>query len=419
VAGYAFVSYAKEDRDFVDKLAHFLRGEGIEVWYDVNLVPGRRFDEAIQQKIAQCAAFIVVMTPAANASPFVHDELDLAQESDRELMPVLLDGDKIFGIGRIQYEQCQGGEMPGQLYIARLRGLVGEGELLFEMKAHEGHVLSVAYPARNPSMVASAGRDLSVRIWHPATGQLRREIPGATWPAAFTRYGDKIATGGPDHVVHVWDTETGELIKRVGQHKKALTSIAVSPDGTLLVTGSADTLEHVWDLQTGELLRTLTGRVKPASPLVFSPDGSWLVAPTEAGNRLGAGVWDVRTGQRVGSLKGHRGPVHDVTVSWDGRYVATGGEDHTARIWEAKTGDELFTFAAHTMPVRAVAFSPNGYRLATGSTDQTIRLWDATTGAYIMCVTKRAAGIYDLAYSPDGRTLASGHGDGAIRIWKA
>ena len=119
--------------------------------------------------------------------------------------------------------------------------------------------------------------------------------------------------------------------------------MALSPAGKILVTGSGDTLEHIWDIETGELLRTLTGRVKPASPLVISPDGTWLVAPTEAGSTLGAGLWNVETGRRIGSLKGHRGPVHDVTVSWDGRYVATGGEDNTARISDPQLlghGDE-------------------------------------------------------------------------------
>ncbi len=419
MSGYAFISYAHEDREYVEKLVHFLQAEGIEVWYDAHLTPGKRFDEAILEKIDQCAAFIPVMSAASNASAAVIDEFDYAKEKNRDLMPISLDGTRFFGIGHIQVEILTGGETPGQLYVNRLRVLVCEGELLWEMKAHTGQVRSVAFPASDSSKVASAGPEACVRIWNPMTGDLRRQLQGATWPVSFSKYGDQIATGGPGHTVHLWDTETGELIRKIGQHKKALTSVAISPDGTHVVTGSSDTLEQIWDLHTGELIRTLGGRVKPASPLVFAPDGSWLVAPTESGSTLGACLWDVRTGRRIGSLRGHRAKVHDVTVSWDGRYVATGGEDNTARIWDAKTGDELKLLARHIKPVRAVAFSPNGYRLATGSTDQTIQLWDATTGAHIMCVTKRAAGIYDLAYSPDGRTLASGHGDGAIRIWKA
>lgn len=419
MSGYVFISYAHEDREYIEKLVHFIRGEGIEVWYDAHLSPGSRWDEAILTKIDQCAAFIPVMSAASRTSDNVIDEFDHAKEKNRDLMPISLDGTRFFGLGHIQAELLTSSEMPGPMFMERLHVLVGEGKLLHEMKAHHGQVRSVAYPAKVSSMVASAGPEMCVRIWHPDTGQLRREIRDATWPVAFTKYGEKIATGGPGHTVHLWDTETGELIRKVGQHKKPLTSIAISPDGQYLVTGSSDTMEHVWDMDSGELVRTLTGKVKPASPLVFSPTASWLVAPTESGSTLGAALWDVSTGRRIGSLRGHRGGVHDVTVSWDGRYIATGGEDATARIWDAKSGDELQLLARHTKPVRAVAFSPNGYRLATGSTDQTIQLWEARTGAHVMCITKKASGIYDLAYSPDGRTLASGHGDGAIRIWKA
>lgn len=418
VSGYVFISYAREDREYVEKLAAFFKSEGIDVWYDALIVPGRRFDQEIKQRIQQCAAFVLVMTRASDNSEFVHDEHDYAIQHDVEVLPMSFEGTRFFGLGRIHCEHLETGEMPGQLFIKTLKAAVGEAELLHEMKVHQGQVRSVGYPAANPAMVASAGTEAVVRIWHPLTGKLRLALRGATWPVSFTKYGDKIATGGPGHKVHLWETETGNLIRTVGEHKKALTSVAVSPDGKVVVTGSSDTMEHVWDLETGERLRTLGGQVKPASPLVISPDGTWLVAPTESGSTLGAALWNVETGKRIGSLKGHQGPVHDVTVSWDGRYVATAGEDGTARVWDARTGDQLQLLGAHRRPVRAVAFSPRGYRLATGSTDQTIRLWDATTGAHIMCLTQRASGIYDLAYAPDGRTLASGHGNGAVRIWK-
>ena len=213
------------------------------------------------------------MTPAARASDWVHDELDFAKEHDRDLMPILLQGEKFFGLGPIQFEDLRNGEMPSQQFVMVLRGLVGEGDMLFQMKAHKGQIRSVAYPANNPSMVASAGPEMCVRIWDPGTGSLRREIKRATWPVSFTSSGDSIATGGPGHAVHLWDTASGQLIKKIGGHKKALTSVAISPDGGLLVTGSSDTLEHVWDLHTGALLRTLGGRVKPASPLVIAPTG--------------------------------------------------------------------------------------------------------------------------------------------------
>lgn len=420
MAGYVFISHAREDREYVRRLAMLLDSNAIPYWYDDQTDPGTRFDTTILEKIAQCAAFVVIMTPAGAESPWVMDEIDYARRHGREIVPILLEGDKFFGIGHIQVEILLDREMPSDRFIKTLKRLIGEGDLLHEMKAHDGHVLSVAYPAGESSMVASAGPEMCVRIWNPNTGDLLREIRGATWPVAFTRFGDKIATGGPEHTVYLWDTETGQLIKQVGKHRDKLVSIAITPDGRTLVTGGGgrDKTECVWDLETGELRHTLGGRrTEPASPLVISPDGTWLVAPTENSNR--ASVWKVDTGKFVGSLSGHYKPVRDVTISWDGRYVATGSDDNTAKIWDAKTGDELFTLGLHRMPVRAVAFSRTGYRLATGSTDQTIRLWDTANGAHIRCITQRAGGICDLAYAPDGRTLASGHDDGAIRIWTA
>jgi len=145
VSKYVFISYAREDSEYVEKLAGFLSKSGIDAWYDAQLVTGRRFDDAIQKKIEQCAAFILIMTPAARASDWVHDELDFAKEHDRDLMPILLQGEKFFGLGPIQFEDLRNGEMPSQQFVMVLRGLVGEGDMLFQMKAHKGQIRSVAY----------------------------------------------------------------------------------------------------------------------------------------------------------------------------------------------------------------------------------------------------------------------------------
>ena len=118
------------------------------------------------------------MSAESRASENMIEEFELAKDNHRDLMPISIDGTRFFGVGRIQVEILTKDELPGQAYIKRLRVLVGEGELINEMKAHQGHVRSVAYPAKTPSMVASAGPEMSVRIWHPLTGQLRRGDPG-------------------------------------------------------------------------------------------------------------------------------------------------------------------------------------------------------------------------------------------------
>ena len=67
----------------------------------------------------------------------------------------------------------------------------------------------------------------------------------------------------------------------------------------------------------------------------------------------------------------------------DGRFVATGGDDGTARLWETATGREIRRFAGHGGTVHAIAFSPDGRFLLTGSSDTTARLWEVVNGQEI------------------------------------
>lgn len=123
--GYVFISHAREDREYVETLATFLRREGIDAWFDAQLQPGSRFDHAIQEKIEQCSAFIVIVSRAANESDWVHDELDLAKEKDRDILPIMLDDSRMFGTGRIQCEYCRKGSCPD---INLLKSCAGSSE---------------------------------------------------------------------------------------------------------------------------------------------------------------------------------------------------------------------------------------------------------------------------------------------------
>lgn len=85
-----FISYAREDRNWVRGLAQALEAEGYSVWWDPNLLPGTRYRETIEKELDQAYASIVVWSDDSIQSDFVRDEAEEARVLNR-LVPVLKD----------------------------------------------------------------------------------------------------------------------------------------------------------------------------------------------------------------------------------------------------------------------------------------------------------------------------------------
>jgi hypothetical protein len=88
--GYVFVSYARTDRTYVEDLARHLADAGITMWYDYEIATGERFAAVIEQKIRDCAAFVVVLTPEAVASEWVYREISFATTRRKPVLPIVL-----------------------------------------------------------------------------------------------------------------------------------------------------------------------------------------------------------------------------------------------------------------------------------------------------------------------------------------
>src|SRR5947209_5443244 len=86
-----FLSYASGDRERALALADRLEALGIRVWIDrSSIVGGSSWTAEIVRGIRECAALLVLCSPAAVASPNVQRELNLAVEHNRPLVPLLL-----------------------------------------------------------------------------------------------------------------------------------------------------------------------------------------------------------------------------------------------------------------------------------------------------------------------------------------
>lgn len=86
----AFVSYCRQDADIALRLARDLKASGASVWLDqLDIVPGQRWDRAVEEALKVCRRMLVIVTPASVESTNVMDEVSFALEEQKVVIPVV------------------------------------------------------------------------------------------------------------------------------------------------------------------------------------------------------------------------------------------------------------------------------------------------------------------------------------------
>ena len=89
---YVFLSYTSPDRARVLGIADALEATGIRVWVDRReIVGGSSWNASIVDAITHCTAFALTCSARSLASPNVQQEVQLAWEEQRPILPVLLE----------------------------------------------------------------------------------------------------------------------------------------------------------------------------------------------------------------------------------------------------------------------------------------------------------------------------------------
>ncbi len=280
---------------------------------------------------------------------------------------------------------------------------------------HTDTVHSVEF-SPNGDMLATKGKDATIRLWNPHSGQLLRTInTNSGGVIAFNEDGSILASaGGTDKVVNLWNPDTGELQKTLTGHLGDVYYVAYSPEGDVLASGDSAGNIRLWNPDTGQLLRTW--HADKLDGLTFSADGSILA--NGGINDPNVKVWNPDTGERLHVLEPDVFDVFDVAFSPNEHILASvgwGGID----LWDASTGELVRSFPRDTGRFYlSVAFSPDGRTLACGKDFEGISLWDAERGILLKNLRIDREDVYDVEFSPDGQTLASVGNDNLVRLWE-
>jgi RNA polymerase sigma factor (sigma-70 family) len=290
---------------------------------------------------------------------------------------------------------------------------------------HSDLVTAVAY-APDGKLIASAGQDRVIRLWHPATGKEAARLPGHkdfVYGLAFSPDGKTLASAGRDATVLLWDVEKvgrpEAQPRKLDGFKGPVLTVAFAPDGATLATGGDDGAIVLWDAATGKETKRFGEKRGRIRRLAFSPDGKVLAAAHLTGDfskQVGAlHLWDPASGEHVRQVGADQKTIYSLAFAPDGKALAS-GEDDGPKVWDAATGKPLAKLrGAPTLYTPCVLFSPDGKELIVGGAGL-LRTWSVTTGEPGRTYDVGALFVYSAAFSPDGKTLVTG-GTRSVTLW--
>lgn len=195
--------------------------------------------------------------------------------------------------------------------------------------------VDAAYLSLDCERVYSASRDCTIRCWNVGRESLSHTTMCTSTACDIAVHSSVIASAHKDRSVRLWDARTGRIAGECAAlHDSVVTSVRFLNDGRFTVSLSRDNTARVCDVRTlREVEKFSHEKLLVASNsmrLCTSPDDVYVAFPTAEGSVL---VWEPRASKTTVVKGGHTGLVNSVAWSDDGRTIATGGVDKKVVMW--------------------------------------------------------------------------------------
>jgi hypothetical protein len=245
-----FISYSRDDQDFMLALRDNLLALGFNVWVDVDglTVGTSNWAEAIDAAIQHVNAVVVILSPSARESEWVNKEIIRAQTFGKPIFPVLIAGDVLnavpFTLTGVQFANMRADvdrEAGFRALVAHLGERVGWDIPPFQLASDPDHAWGIVHTeGQAPGKTIAIGQDLPesiveraqqerrleaamphrtrigsrtecrVKISLPDSKGLRGELPAVTLAGDLIRKGD--VSGSTFPCVFPVDERTGRLL---------------------------------------------------------------------------------------------------------------------------------------------------------------------------------------------------------------
>jgi WD40 repeat protein/tRNA A-37 threonylcarbamoyl transferase component Bud32 len=270
-------------------------------------------------------------------------------------------------------------------------------------------------------LLASAGDDLTLRLWHPLDSNPLLTVPGAVVGGPAFAPNDRLLASRIDGSrISLFEVIGAPECRRLiveAPSSERIWDTDVSPDGRLLAAACNGSL-RLWDLARGDQLVRLPGSDFRAAK--FTRDGTALIVAGEDGlswwqftgdEQAGAGA--LRMGPREPILLPTGTAAPGCSVGSDGCTLAVALAD-SALVFDLKTQKEKARFGGQRGSSGAT-LSPGGeWLVSTTWHGSGAKVFDTRNGKLVLSVPETANSV--AAFSPDGKWLVIGTGP-EYRLW--
>ena len=272
-------------------------------------------------------------------------------------------------------------------------------------KGHGGPIMGLV--VTEAGTLASASFDNSVGVWtHEGPRWLDRHDAAVTVIAEDMS--GTLVTGGDDFAVWRWSDPP----RKIGEHKGKVTSLAASPDGTVIASGSWDGDIVLWPIGQGEP-ETLPYAGAGVNAVAYAPDGRALYAATSKGDLL---RYDMAVRHPPRRVVRHGFGINELIVGKG--WVAYGAVDGGTRVIDAESGDQIADFTLDRRPILAMAHHAATGQLAIGDGEGHIMVVDTDDWRIERDFRAMRSGpVWALAFSRDGTVIHAGGIDDVIYAW--
>src|SRR5215510_14965362 len=270
-----------------------------------------------------------------------------------------------------------------------------------------------------------------ITLWETGGWKLARRLRESSAPIrvlAFSQDGRSIAGGAglmdggrgtavEDEFkceVFLWDVASGDLKQKFPGHTRSITSLAFSPDGSLIASAGLDRMLKTWDCRTYELKKMASDQMLSVEEMQTISDATTVKSGK---NSIPPISW-----------------LNAISFSRDGKQIIGGSGDSIIRLYESESvklvgvlkphGWPIFNQYAPTFgPIPVVVFrtSDNEKQFPDSDVDrQGSDVYHSINWGTSVRWRGRwpfhPGSLNSMALSPGGKTLAIGNVDGKIRL---